>query len=87
MKKLRCNITCAGQTFPATLDLPDKFFDPLGRPLMHILNNRFAAQPIITWLADWQCAQSEDKTELPTIAEELQKLREVVVSLEQKLAA
>jgi len=82
VKKLRCNITCAGQTFPATLDLPDTFFDPLGRPFMNMLNNRFAAQPIITWLADWQCDGEEPPA--PPIAEELQKLREVVVSLEQK---
>jgi len=49
---------------------------------MNMLNNRFAAQPIITWLADWQCDGEEPPA--PPIAEELQKLREVVVSLEQK---
>ncbi len=83
MKKLRCNMVFCGEGFSATLNLPDKYFDVLGQPIMHLLNNRFAAHPEITWRPDWQCAE-EPKAELPPITEELQKLRDVIVSLEQK---
>ena len=84
MRKLRCGMTFCGETFAAELTLPDNYFDALGRPLMHLLNSRLGAQPTITWRPDWQCEPVETKTELPPIGEELQKLREVVASLEQK---
>lgn len=82
MKKLRCNFTFSGETFPGVLELPDKYFDGLGRPLMHLLNNRLGAGPTITWRPDWQ-VDGEAPPE-PTITEELSQLRAVVASLEQK---
>ena len=83
MKKLRCNISFAGEGFTCEMNLPDKYFDGLGRPLMHLLNNRLGATPQISWRPDWQCSE-EPKAELPPIGDELQKLREVVASLEKK---
>ena len=72
MKKLRCNMEFCGEAFSATLDLPEEYFDALGHPIMHLLNNRLSAHPVITWRHDWQCAQ-EVKSELLPIGDELQK--------------
>ena len=85
MKKLRCNMEFCGEAFSATLDLPDKYFDVLGHPIMHLLDNRFSAHPVITWRQDWQCAPTQsDAVELPPIGDEVQKLREVIDSLQKK---
>jgi hypothetical protein len=42
-------MTFCGESFEATLRLPDKYFDERGIPLWHKLNARFGGQPIITW--------------------------------------
>jgi hypothetical protein len=46
---LVCGMTFCGETFRATLELPDRYFDEQGRPLNHLLNSRLGAQPSITW--------------------------------------
>jgi hypothetical protein len=48
-RTLHCGMTFCGESFAATVSLPDKYFDGEGRPLWHLINNRFSAQPSITW--------------------------------------
>ena len=76
--------------FAATLRVPDEYFDARGVPLWHKLNARFGGQPTITWDIpilgvphDGDVVYQPTK-ELPPIGVELQKLREVVASLEKK---
>ncbi len=42
-------MTFCGESFAATLELPDKYFDAKGRPLWHLINNRLSAHPTITY--------------------------------------
>jgi hypothetical protein len=67
--------------------LPDAYFTDDGLPRWGLLNSRFSS-PIIVWDRPiGGVLKDEGVVEQPTqppISEELQKLREVVVSLEQK---
>jgi hypothetical protein len=68
--------------------LPDEYFDDRGLPKWHLLNSRFSS-PVIIWDRPIGAVQVDEPVvnqpkELPPIGEELQKLRDVVVSLEKK---
>ena len=74
--------------FSASVTLPNHFFDEYGRPLWHLLNSRFGS-PLIVWNQPiGGVPRDEDVVLIPTesipIAGDLQKLREVVASLEKK---
>lgn len=74
--------------FPASVSLPEHFFDERGVPRWHLLNARFGS-PVITWVqVIGAVPKDEDVVFLPTesipIKEELAKLREVVDSLGKK---
>lgn len=72
--------------FQASVALPDEFFDEHGIPKWHLLNTRFSSAPI-TWVRPIGGVPVDGVVEqptVPTINEELQKLREVVETLEMK---
>ena len=71
--------------FPASVSLPEHFFDEHGTPRWHLLNARFSS-PFVVWDKPiGAVAQDEQATqEVPNIVEELTKLREVAASLENK---
>ena len=74
--------------FSASVALPDHFFDERGIPRWHLLNARFGS-PFIAWnQVIGAVPKDEDVVYQPTqsipIGEELQKLREVVESLDRK---
>jgi hypothetical protein len=73
--------------FSATVSVPDEFFDGGGVPLWHLLNARFSS-PSITWNTTIGGVPVDEpvvnQQQVPTIGEELQKLREVVAALEKK---
>lgn len=84
VRTLRLNLN----GFSASVSLPDHFFDEHNRPRWNVLNARFGS-PIIIWnQVIGGVPKDEDVVYQPTesiaIGEELQKLREVVESLEQK---
>jgi hypothetical protein len=73
----------------ASVSLPDEYFTETGAPKWHLLNSHFGS-PVITWNSviggvpiDEDVVYQPTK-ELPTISEELQKLRAVVAALEKK---
>lgn len=74
--------------FGASVTLPDEYFTETGVPKWHLLNARFSF-PNITWNRTIGGVPHDEDVvyqpkELPPIGEELQKLRDVVASLEQK---
>jgi hypothetical protein len=73
--------------FPASVSVPDEFFDERGVPRWHLLNARFSS-PSITWNTTIGGVPVDEpvvnQQQVPTIGEELQKLREVVAALEKK---
>lgn len=74
--------------FPASVALPEHFFDEKGIPRWHLLNARFGS-PFIVWDKPLgPVPKDENVVYQPTqsipIADELQKLREVVESLDKK---
>jgi hypothetical protein len=72
--------------FFASVSVPDEFFDGRGVPLWHLLNARFSS-PSITWntpIGGVPVDEPVGNQQVPTIGEELQKLREVVAALEKK---
>ena len=88
MRTLTFSFSCCGEVFPASVVLPDKYFDERGRPRWNLLTARFS-NPNICWDNPIGGVQPDDGVvnqpqEIPPIGDELQKLREVVVSLEQK---
>ena len=75
--------------FRASVSLPDEYFTETGVPKWHLLNSHFSS-PVILWNrviggvpVDENVVEQPTK-ELPPIGEELQKLRDVVATLEQK---
>jgi hypothetical protein len=73
--------------FSATVSVPDEFFDERGVPRWHLLNARFSS-PSITWNTPIGGVPVDEpvvsQQQVPTIGEELQRLREVVATLEKK---
>jgi hypothetical protein len=74
--------------FSASVTLPEHFFDGHGRPRWHLLNARFGS-PFIVWDKPIGGVPVDgDVVYQPTqsipIKDELQKLREVVESLDKK---
>jgi len=74
--------------FPASVSLPEHFFDEHGRPRWHLLNSRFGS-PFIVWSKPLGGVPEDENvvyqpTEPIPITEELSKLREVVEALEKK---
>jgi hypothetical protein len=74
--------------FPASVSLPEHFFDERGKPRWHLLNARFGT-PFIVWDKPIGGVPVDEpvvnqQTEVPTIGEDLLKLREVVASLDKK---
>jgi hypothetical protein len=89
MRTLRCGMTFCGESFAATLRVPDEYFDERGVPRWNLLNARFSGQPIITWDRPVGGVPKDEQivfqaTHSIPIGEELQKLHEVVASLEKK---
>lgn len=91
MRTLHFGMNAGGEVFRASVSLTDEYFDDRGRPRWNLLNARFSS-PVILWDAPPIGAVPVDDavvnqpTELPPIGDELQKLREVVDSLEQKFS-
>jgi len=48
MRTLTFGFVCGGETFAGSVRLPSEYFDELGRPKWHLLNNRFSS-PSIIW--------------------------------------
>jgi hypothetical protein len=73
--------------FSANVSVPDEFFDERGVPRWHLLNARFSS-PSITWNTPIGGVPVDEpvvsQQQVPTIGEELQRLREVVATLEKK---
>jgi hypothetical protein len=73
--------------YRASMALPAEYFDDYGRPKWNLLNNRFSS-PFILWDRPIGGVPVDEPvnqpTQIPTIKEEVAKLREVVVSLEKK---
>jgi hypothetical protein len=46
---LKCGMTFCGESFAATLTLPDEYFDGEGKPIRHKLNSRLSAHPSIVY--------------------------------------
>lgn len=90
MRTLTFGIQAGGEVFRASVSLTDEYFDDRGLPKWHLLNSRFSA-PYIIWNRVIGGVQHDggepvvNKPTAPPITEELQKLREVVASLEKKL--
>lgn len=89
MRTLRVGIDCCGEVFRGSVTLPDGYFDDRGLPKWHLLNARFSS-PVILWDRPIGGVPVDEPVvnvppeNVPTIGDELQKLREVVVSLEKK---
>lgn len=89
-RTLCCGMVFCGESFAATLRLPDEYFDANGVPLWHKINSRFGGQPAIHWdrpigaVPSDEPVVSEPTQETPSVREELQKLRDVVATLEKK---
>lgn len=89
MRTLTFGFNCCGEVFRGSVALPDEYFDAKGIPLWHRLNARFSS-PIVCWDQIIGGVPRDEvvvlaNTPQPTpIGEELQKLRDVVASLEQK---
>lgn len=84
MRTLRIGIN----GFGASVSLPDEYFDERGIPRWNLLNARFSS-PNITWSRPLGGVPHDEDVvyqpkELPPIGEELQKLRDVVASLQKK---
>jgi hypothetical protein len=73
--------------FPASVSVPDEYFDERGVPRWPRLNARFSSASI-TWNTLIGGVPVDEpvvnQQQVPTIGEELQKLREVVAALEKK---
>jgi hypothetical protein len=86
-RTLSCGINCCGEVFRANVALPDEYFSASGIPLWHRLNARFSS-PVVCWdQIIGGVPRDEVVASAPQpipISEELQKLREVVASLEKK---
>jgi hypothetical protein len=86
MRTLRLGIN----GFGGSVTVPDEYFTEAGIPKWHLLNAQFST-PIITWSKPIGGVPVDEKVvcqpanEPLHIGEELQKLREVVASLEQKV--
>jgi hypothetical protein len=88
MRTLSFGLCAGGDAFRASVALPDEYFDDRGLPKWHLLNARFSS-PSILWDRPIGAVPVDEPVvnqpkELPPIGEELQKLREVLASLEQK---
>lgn len=89
MRTLSFGINVGGEVFRASVALTDSYFDDRGRPRWNLLNARFSS-PVILWDTQPIGAVPVDDPvvnqpqQLPPIGDELQKLREVVDSLEKK---
>jgi hypothetical protein len=88
-RTMTCGINFNGEVFRATLCVPDEYFDEVhGLPLWHKLNSR-CSNPQIFWdrpiggVPRDEVVVANVPQPIP-IGEELQKLRDVVVSLEKK---
>jgi hypothetical protein len=81
-------LTFSLNAHPASVSLPDEYFTETGVPKWHLLNSRFGV-PVIIWNRVIGGVPVDevvvDPQPIPPIEEELQKLREVVASLEKKL--
>ena len=91
MRTLTFGISVGGETFRASVSLTDSYFDDKGRPRWNLLNARFSS-PVILWDTHPIGAVPVDDPvvdqppQIPTIGDELRKLREVVDSLEKKFS-
>jgi hypothetical protein len=88
MRTLTFGINVGGEVYRGSVTLTNKYFDDRGLPKWHLIHARFSS-PIILWDnpiggVPVDDAVANQPTELPPIGDELQKLREVIVSLEQK---
>ena len=72
--------------FPASVSLPDHFFDERGIPRWHVLNSRFG-QPFIVWNQPIGAVPVDDDVEQPAspTKEELKQLQLRLDSLEKKI--
>jgi hypothetical protein len=88
MRTLTFGVNVGGEVYRASVRLPNDYFDDFGRPKWHLLNSRFSS-PVILWdrpiggVPRDEVVVANVPQPIP-IGEELQKLREVVVSLEKK---
>lgn len=89
MRTLTFGISVGGEVFRASVCLTDEYFDARGLPKWNLLNARFSS-PVILWDTQPIGAVPVDEVvvnqpqQIPPIGDELRKLREVIVSLEQK---
>jgi len=88
MRTLTFGIACGGEVYRASMTLPGEYFDERGLPKWHLLNSRFSS-PVIYWDRPIGAVPVDEPVvnapqQPPSVREELQKLREVVVSLEKK---
>lgn len=75
--------------FPASVFLPDEYFTETGVPKWHLLNSYFSS-PVMVWNRVIGGVQVDEVVvanapQAIPIGEELQKLRQVVASLEKKV--
>jgi hypothetical protein len=88
MRTLTFGFNCGGEVFRGSVTLPHEYFDDRGLPRWNLLNSRFSA-PVIYWDRPIGAVQPDgvvvaDGPQPTPIGEELQKLREVVDSLQKK---
>jgi hypothetical protein len=55
---LKCSMTFCGESFHATLTMPDEYFDGEGKPNRHEINRRLTAHPTIMY-GDDLCKEPE----------------------------
>jgi len=88
MRTLTFGMNVGGEVYRASVTLPDEYFDDRGLPKWHLLNNRFSS-PVIYWDRPIGAIRHDEVVvDVPQpipIREELQKLRDVVASLEKKV--
>jgi hypothetical protein len=89
MRTLTFGFNCSGEVYRASVALPDEFFTEQGLPKWHILNSRFSS-PNIVWDRIIGGVQKDEPVvnqpqQPPSMGEELQKLRDAVRALEEKL--
>jgi hypothetical protein len=88
MRTLTFGINVGGEIYRASVTLPDEYFDDRGLPKWNLLNARFSS-PVIYWDRPIGGVPRDEVVvanvpQATPIGEELQKLRDVVASLEQK---
>ena len=89
MRTLTFGFNCGGEVYRGSVRLPNEYFTDQGLPRWHLLNTRFSS-PNIIWDRVIGSVQhdvpvvNQPKQSPPSMGEELQKLRDVVVSLEKK---